>query len=298
MFKSFGAIYFHVFTAGSLFAAYSNTTQALTGGGGAQSSLRYTQRATLGETIPNGQAKAGSTSFQLRTGHIGQNAEVVGLLLNFAESPSDQGLRENTSRALRAVASLDDSTFRHPPVTDFRSRVVAGPVSTSGQDWQILAGAVRLDTPAVIEGGYRGFTSLLELTVLNVVARYDDWLSDHFSPEEVTSGLGTQPTDNPSGDGVPNLLKYALDLDPATFVTTPPTLLGIEANRLRLTFRRIARPDLTYQVEAGPSINALSPIWTAQGATGPTGIVGVYDTATLNEFPARFMRLRVTPTTP
>ncbi len=52
------------------------------------------------------------------------------------------------------------------------------------------------------------------------LAAYADWLLEHFTPQEIQAGLVTAQTADLAADGTPNLLKYALGLDPWT--TMPP----------------------------------------------------------------------------
>jgi hypothetical protein len=127
----------------------------------------------------------------------------------------------------------------------------------------------------------------------------------------------------PAGDGVPNLLKYALNMDPAKAGILPqPQMKDYSgAQHLSLTFKRDpAKTDVTYEVQAA---DTPSGPWTtlassAGGAvtSGPglveesgNGIilipigflftpqpvtVEVKDTVSMQDAPRRFMRLQVT----
>ncbi len=127
----------------------------------------------------------------------------------------------------------------------------------------------------------------------------------------------------PSGDGVPNLLKYALSMDPTKAGLPPqPQLKDYSGeHHLSLTFTRDpTKTDITYEVQAADSP---SGPWTtlassAGGAvtsgpglveeelqlviSGPEGIfaspqpvdVEVKDIVSMQDAPRRFMRLQVT----
>ncbi|MEX2606522.1 MAG: reprolysin-like metallopeptidase [Kiritimatiellia bacterium] len=89
------------------------------------------------------------------------------------------------------------------------------------------------------------------------------WLANHFTPAELTDDTLTHDTASPSGDGVPNLLKRALGLDPLLSVHTHPDqaaalpkLTRDENGHLLYTFRRLRSPgDLTYTPRATLSLS-------------------------------------------
>ena len=106
------------------------------------------------------------------------------------------------------------------------------------------------------------------------------------------SGIAADNAD-PDGDGVPNLLEYALGTDPnsASSVTRPA--VQVSGSRLQLTFAR-TRADVTYIVEASSDLASWSAIATNPGTVGQS--VTVTDTVDLSTAspPRRFLRLRVT----
>lgn len=126
------------------------------------------------------------------------------------------------------------------------------------------------------------------------------WRNSYFgNPSNVGAGANGA---SPAGDGVPNLIKYALGLNP----TNPATAAqlpsgGIQpsggTNYLTLTVNRAAEPpDVTYIVEV--SSNLLSgwvsgPPNTITLANTATQLV-VQDTTPVPAATARFIRLRVT----
>ncbi len=54
----------------------------------------------------------------------------------------------------------------------------------------------------------------LETVLLPELGSYDSWFYHHFNYEQRADPLVSTPSAAPAGDGVPNLLKYALDIDP------------------------------------------------------------------------------------
>ncbi|MGH7994049.1 MAG: hypothetical protein ACREDQ_11070, partial [Limisphaerales bacterium] len=126
------------------------------------------------------------------------------------------------------------------------------------------------------------------------------WRNSYFgNPSNVGAGANGA---SPAGDGVPNLIKYALGLNPTNAATTAQLPSGgIQpsggTNYLTLTVNRAAEPpDVTYIVEV--SSNLLSG-WVS----GPPNTVTLTDTAAqlvvqdttpVPAATARFIRLRVT----
>jgi len=125
------------------------------------------------------------------------------------------------------------------------------------------------------------------------------WRDNHFgNPSNVGRGGNTA---SPAGDGVPNLLKYALGLDPntpATLGQLPTGGIQSDSGRdyLTMTINRTTRPtDINYVVEVSGGLQT----WVS----GPPNTVTLTDTATQlvvrDNAPVpgateRFIRLRVT----
>jgi hypothetical protein len=103
------------------------------------------------------------------------------------------------------------------------------------------------------------------------------------------------PNDDPDGDGLDNLVEYALDLNPngngGAFTGSPP-LLSITPTLLQLTYRRV-RNDVTYIVETSP--NMAPGTWTTVGVTQGTPAGNGTTTASIPLSPGSgFLRLSVT----
>jgi autotransporter-associated beta strand protein len=105
---------------------------------------------------------------------------------------------------------------------------------------------------------------------------------------------------NPSGDGIPNLMKYALGLDPLGTNAAVSPLAVLTNGSLRMDFSRIADPDLTYSIEASGDLSLWTNVWTSTGASNLPGPVSFIDSnAPVSGTTRRFLRLRVTaPSTP
>ena len=156
-----------------------------------------------------------------------------------------------------------------------------------------------------------GGTSTATLN-LTVVTPYAGWKSQHFTAGQLLTPAISSDTASPAGDGISNLLKYALGLDPnaAYSISTvlPYSQLSSVSgtNYLTLTFTRNPNAaDLTYTVEV---TSDLTQSWTAINPFITTNQLiqgGVFNPATglqtfiiLDNQPSssgtrRFMRLRI-----
>jgi hypothetical protein len=132
-----------------------------------------------------------------------------------------------------------------------------------------------------------------------VLTPFEQWRQARFTPAQLAEPLFSGDAADPDGDGLANLLEYALDLDPLSAASATATITGLEpgTGRLSLTFRR-ARPatELTYVVEGSSDIVS----WRAI-AINPFGNAGVGLDLTVSDAPLptedqtrRFLRLRVT----
>jgi len=126
----------------------------------------------------------------------------------------------------------------------------------------------------------------------------DIWRTTHFGTTDTTGSRAW--TANPSGDGISNLLKYALGLDPTKSYYPEGTAMPAMAVQvmngskyLTHTFTGTAS-DVTYIVEATSDISSgwEPPIYTHTGSA--PGTVTVQDSQPMSASSHRFMRLRVT----
>jgi hypothetical protein len=100
---------------------------------------------------------------------------------------------------------------------------------------------------------------------------------------------------NPTGDGIPNLMKYALGLDPLSTNAAARPLAILTNGYLQMTFSRTNDPLLIYSVEGTADFTAWTNIWSSTGASNVPGPVTVRDTNTpVSGTTRRFLRLRVT----
>jgi hypothetical protein len=111
----------------------------------------------------------------------------------------------------------------------------------------------------------------------------------------VSQGLAVDAsnTADPDGDGLANLLEYALDREPLIAESTAPTTATVDGSgKLQITFKR-ARPatELTYTVQASSDLVTWTDLAINPGTVGQNVTVSDIPPAGA---PRRFLRLRVT----
>lgn len=134
-----------------------------------------------------------------------------------------------------------------------------------------------------------------DAAILPAPTALEQWRLTHFqSPDN--SGDAADAAD-PDGDGVPNLLEYALgrlplEAEPGQGLTLALSPAG---DRLALSFRRIADPALRYAVEAADNLadETWLEIWNNDDLPAADLFQTVEDTRLLSASPRRFLRLRV-----
>lgn len=93
---------------------------------------------------------------------------------------------------------------------------------------------------------------------------YSAWRQANFTSDELIDTAISGPNAVLSPDGLSNLMKYALGLDPKqTTITGLPELSSDGSNWIYTYTRPISRSDLTYTVQVSTNLNT----WSAMGIT-------------------------------
>lgn len=128
---------------------------------------------------------------------------------------------------------------------------------------------------------------------------FEEWLEEHFTEAQLADpAIGGELAD-PAGDGIPNLLKYAMDLDPWSSEVTDLPKISVRDGQLELTYRESkVAPDVVFVVEMSEN---LTDWYDASAETQVVGTVNegsawrirIRDLSPFPENGRRFIRLRV-----
>jgi len=120
---------------------------------------------------------------------------------------------------------------------------------------------------------------------------------DTWADTSGLSGDDADPLADPDGDGIPNLLAYALGFDLHSPDGNGLPTTDIVDGRLAFTFNRVADPGLIYTVEVSTDLINWSVLDVlGNPSTGEDNIAGpvtVKDTTETSSTSGRFLRLRV-----
>jgi hypothetical protein len=134
-----------------------------------------------------------------------------------------------------------------------------------------------------------------EKTIVLRIEEMDPWLA--WQSTVAWNGRDPGPLSDADGDGTSNLLEYALGGDPLVPDRLPLATMVRDGDKLRFTFRRLADPQLTYEVQAagdpGASPSGWQTVWSSTGTENTAGLVTVEETL-IEPFPrGRFLRLKI-----
>ncbi|CAN5436816.1 hypothetical protein BH23VER1_BH23VER1_31570 [soil metagenome] len=142
----------------------------------------------------------------------------------------------------------------------------------------------------------------LEATVFATI--FDGWLNSRFTPAEIADPSISGHLADPDRDGIPNLIEYALGLDPrAPDASQLPTATLNASGQLEFAVRQLPKAlDLSYSPVVSSDLATWTPMASIVGAPTPNGdgteTVTYADTAAPDGSPRRFVRLEVVQSNP
>lgn len=139
------------------------------------------------------------------------------------------------------------------------------------------------------------------MSVLVVKSQFENWREQNFTATQLSNWAVSGDNGDPAQDGVSNLMKYALGLNPsAPALTGLPVLGQVTLNGktyLTLTFTdQSALTDVTYNVQVSSNLQnwQSGPLYTVRVDNGATNTAVFRDLTALQNAPGHFMRLSVT----
>lgn len=246
--------------------ARSNVTLG-TDAGGAEASYQWRH---------NGVALTGATNATLQLADIGDDQ--AGSYTVVVTTPSGTVV---SAAALVEVAKLSQT------IEDFalaaqtalaREPLIARASSDLPVQFEVIAGQgfiedgmLHLSTGATVtvrasQVGNRHYLPATPVTrtVTRTASASQAWREAHFNPEEMQDAALGAWTADPDGDGLSNLLEYALARDPWQTESAEIAVVAASGDELTFVYERPAdRSELSYEVEVSTDLQH----WTTQGVT-------------------------------
>lgn len=170
----------------------------------------------------------------------------------FLDQPADQPAAGNFLGAYWMPGNALSSAIESFPTIEVFVRAVTGPVEFLGERWEPTSEARATVVPQ--SRSFHGTATsgeTLSIRVGSLPATFAEWRALHFSPAEAADPAISGPEAAPFGDGVPNLLRFALgvpDLSP----DPAPRLPRMHASLGSMALHYWMRPeieDLVYQIQ-------------------------------------------------
>jgi hypothetical protein len=148
-------------------------------------------------------------------------------------------------------------------------------------------------------GSTTGSSTQVDLTMdadksvtANFMSPYQNWNVGFFTAEEISGTQLSAPTSDPDGDGLLNLMEYALNLNPRQPSLSGQPFREENGGNLTLTYQKdTTKTDISYQVEVSGDLTAWLPVsdeLISTNGTVETRRAGV----PINEV-RRFLRLKI-----
>jgi hypothetical protein len=152
------------------------------------------------------------------------------------------------------------------------------------------------------DNGWFQTTTSFQLRVTNVIVPplpFDFWRTNIFTPAQLTNAAISAATADPNSNGLPNLLEYALGLNPLINVTNGLPSYSLSNKVLSFRFTRLRdATDITYHMVMVPTLatNTWLEYWSSATNAYPgsaSNITQEVSVSTTNQS-AGFYRLKIT----
>jgi len=204
----------------------------------------------------------------------GQHVTIV-----FYDKRNDDGTGKLVDLYLAESFNGGDTWGANLRLSDMTSDMTLAPLTGAGYmlgDYIGIAPELNADAPAVAiwidtrSGSPDPFAVRIDRTQGTT---FDAWRKLRFTPSELVNAAVSGPSATPAGDGVPNLFKYALALEPgdkasAASLAMRPATDG--KGRFSIGFERLrAASDLNFGWRASTGLVTWLPVTPADQDTGP-----------------------------
>jgi hypothetical protein len=172
---------------------------------------------------------------------------------------------------------------------------VSGPATLAGRT-VALTGLGRVTLRASQAGDFNTFPAADVDRSFTVTANFISWQHEHFSVQERANPAISGPTVALGPDGVPNLVKYALGLNPRATVVSGLPVVAMSATEWIYRYERpTSAPDLGYAVEVSTDLATWSPAGVTHQRVSSGAATEIWEGRyPVGAAPQVFFRLRIT----
>jgi hypothetical protein len=186
-------------------------------------------------------------------------------------------------------------------LNNFTAGSSSAPVYWYGKADDLATSGITTGTASVSGTAFSYTFPSYSMSVVVVKSQFENWREQNFTAAQLSNWTISGDTGNPSGDGIPNLMKYALGLNP----NVPAGATGLPAlgqasvsgkTYLTLTFTdEAALTDIAYTVQVSNDlVNWESGAsYTVRTDNGTTNTAVYRDLTAIGTTQQRFMRLSV-----
>jgi hypothetical protein len=184
---------------------------------------------------------------------------------------------------------------------NFTPGSVAAPFFSYGKPNDLAGGGLTTGTASITGATFTYTFPSYSMTVLIVKSQFENWREQNFTAAQLGNWAFSGDNGQPAEDGISNLMKYALGLNP-----NKPALSGLPipgqvtiAGKTypTLTFTdQSALTDITYKVEDSTDLQTWQsgPLYTVRTDNGSTNTATYRDLTAIQDAPRHFMRLTIT----
>jgi hypothetical protein len=174
-------------------------------------------------------------------------------------------------------------------------------VISYGKPNDLVSGDLTTGTASASSGTISYTFPSYSMSVLVVKGQFEAWREANFNASQLSNWSLSGDTGEPAGDGIPNLLKYALGLNASTPSASGLPVIGNTTTSgktyLTLSFTDLsALTDITYTVQVSSDLKTWlsGSQYTLRTDNGSTNTATFRDLTAVQDAPRRFMRLSVT----
>jgi hypothetical protein len=186
-------------------------------------------------------------------------------------------------------------------LNDFTPGSASAPIYSYGKPNDLATAGITTGTASIPGATFSYTFPSYSMSVLVVKSQFENWREQNFTAAQLSNWSISGDTGNPSGDGITNLMKYALGLNPNTPAQSGLPVFGqvsISGKKyLTLTFTdQAALTDIAYTVQVSSDLQTWQSgaSYTVRTDNGTTNTAVFRDLTAIGDASRHFMRLTVT----